>query len=230
MPVLLSLESLPFVCDTTLKCLRNRLVHANVSFVSAGPVGSSPAPRPVPAPGDPYHELHALLQRILGITMALQRYPATHVVCILDGWTPPLPSPHPALARLSLAIATAALAHTGITDHTMIYFRGDVHESYERSLDAAASGTDNFEMDMQVTGWTTTLGETMQVQHRLDALVGGGVNVAPFPLRACHLIHAPLFSQENPVASLHTAQKALFVLYSHGFPKHRCLPNPVDQL
>ena len=68
--LLLSLECLPRLCTESLKLVHDGLSRAaHVAFVAAGPVASSPAPpRPLPAAGDPYHELHAVLQRIPAFT------------------------------------------------------------------------------------------------------------------------------------------------------------------
>lgn len=198
---LLSLESLPHICTEPLKFVHTELSRTGrVACVAAGPVTSTPAPRPSPSPGDPYHELHAALQRIVGVRLAVQRAtPQVAAVCVLDGWVPPMPAPHPLIHRLVLAMETAALVDTGITSHAMLYLRGCPHDSFERLLDANADAD----------GCPVALGDLLGMHKRLDAVARGTAPLGPFPLLARHVVHAPPYCDDNPVASLAVGRRAL---------------------
>lgn len=198
---LLSFESLPQICTEPLKFLHTELTRTGrVACVAAGPVTSTPAPRPSPSPGDPYHELHAALQRIIGVRLAVQRASSQVVaVCVLDGWVPPMPAPHPALRRLVLEMETAALADTAITAHAMLYFRGCPHDSFERFLEANADAD----------GWPMALGDLMGMHDRLDAVARGLAPLGPFPVVARHVLHTPPHCDDNPVDSRAIGRQAL---------------------
>lgn len=205
MPELLSLESLPHICSEALKCIHTELARAgHVACVAAGPVTSTPAPRPVPAPGDPYHELHAVLSRIVGVRLATQRAPKATVVCVLDGWVPTLPPPHPVLQRLALDIQRATLQDAAITSHAILYMRGCPHESFERLLDA--------NMDADGPGGPTALGDVLGVRDRLDAVARAEALAGPFRVSTRRVIHAPPFCDDNPVAAARVGRHALGVI------------------
>ena len=192
--LLLSLECLPRLCTESLKLVHDGLSRAaHVAFVAAGPVASSPAPpRPLPAAGDPYHELHAVLQRIRGVTTSVHRHsgsaPPT-AVCVLDGWVPPGPAPHPVLMRLCLATTLALLPE--ITSHRVVYFRGCPHESFERVLDAGADEENPTDLAM-------SLGDIFGAHERLDAIVSGVAPPSPFRVTGLHVIPVPPYADDNP--------------------------------
>ena len=205
MPLLLSFESLPYSCSEVLKCLHTALARSGkTAFITAGPVESTPAPRPFPAPGDPYHELHAVLQRIVGLRLALQRTPQCDVVCVLDGWIPSMAFPHPRVHELCLAIQVATLSHLGITGHDMMYFRGCPHESFERIL--CRSG------ENEASGPPMTLADVLATRARVDAVVRGEVLASPFHLVQCHVITLPSFCEDNLIASSVVARRTLTTL------------------
>lgn len=203
---LLSLESLPQVCTEPLKFIHTELARTGrVACVAAGPVTSTPAPRPSPSPGDPYHELHAALQRIVGVRLAVHRASSqVEAVCVLDGWVPAMPAPHPAIRHLVLAMETAALADAGIDAHAMLYIRGCPHDSFERLLDANADSD----------GCPTPLGDLLGMHDRLDAVARGTAPLGPFPLVARHIVHAPSYCDDNPVASLAVGRRGLAAILS----------------
>lgn len=207
MPLLLSFESLPHSCSEVLKCLHTSLARGGkTAFVTAGPVESTPAPRPFPAPGDPYHELFAVLQRIIGVRLALSRTPHTDVICVLDGWIPSMAFPHPTLHALCLAIQAATLSSTGIVGHTMVYFRGCPHESFERVLSCSGEN--------EGSGYPMTLEDVLATRTRLDAVARGEVIAGPFQLHQCHVLGLPSFCEDNAVASSLVARRALSTLFS----------------
>jgi hypothetical protein len=207
MPLLVSFESLPYSCSEVLKCLHTALARTSkTAFITAGPVESTPAPRPFPAPGDPYHELHAVLQRIIGVRLAVHRHPNCDVVCVLDGWVPSMAFPHRVLHDLCLAIQSATLNPIGITGHEMVYFRGCHHESFERVL--CCSG------DNDSGGPSMTLAHVIATRARLDAVARGEVTAGPFRLLSCHVVGLPPFCEDNLIASSNVARRALTTLFS----------------
>lgn len=201
MHTLISFESLPQICTEPLKYMHTVLARTKrVACVAVGPVTSTPAPRPSPTPGDPYHELYAALQRIVGVRLAVQRaQPEATAVCLLDGWVPAMPVPHPVIRRLVLDMENAALADTGITSHAMLYLRGCPHDSFERILEANADAD----------GCPVALGDLLGMHERLDDVARGCAPLGPFPVVARHVVHTPPYCDDNPVAAGAVGRRAL---------------------
>lgn len=181
---LISLESLPHSCDDVIEYVQAN--HASsVVMVTAGPVTSSLSPRPLPAPYDPYHELCAVLQRIMCLRLATQRHPSAKAVCLLDGWTPALPSPHPLVHDVACQIARAALPF--IHSHTLLELKGDLHESYARILDASDDAEGG-----GAPQWVPHLGHVFGMWARYE-------DGLPFPRVQRHMITLPSYCNETPV-------------------------------
>lgn len=205
---LLSFESLPHTCENVLKLIQERLVSRSTSYgLTFAPVGRYALPRPVPGGGDPYVELSALLQRLTSIRLAIQRAPSgTATVCVLDGWVPLSAFPHPVIARLSLDISATALGSCGIDAHEFVYLRGCPHESFERLVD---------QYDREMTFRDApeslpTFGDVIGCRDRLDmALIGRTTTCTPFPVQSVRLIEVLSACDENPLATVLTARRAL---------------------
>jgi hypothetical protein len=203
---LLSLESLPHTCDGALKLIHSKLVSTS-PWIAFAMGAHHASPRPAPAYGDPYVELAAVLQRITSVRLAVQRAPSdTTTICLLDGWVPPAAMPHPVIARLSVDIAAATLASCGIDSHECVYLRGCPHESFERILDAP---------DREMTFRDSpeplpTLGDVIGCRDRLDAaLISRTDPCTPFPLSSVCVVNVPAACDENPLAVLGVAHRAL---------------------
>lgn len=221
--LLLSFECLPYICSETLKLLHEKLDAAYspaIAFVAAGPCSHTPTPRPLPSPKDPYHELHALLQRLRGVHMAIQRAKYAHgrpppITCVLDGWIPTAAVPHPAVATMCLDMTRALLPD--VLAHALVYFRGTPHESFERVLDVAAQEDDVIATEAAAI----TLADILGTQERLDGIMHRSILPSPFPVTGVHTIDIPLYCNDNPVETVNAVTQTLRVL-------HQVLKQPLD--
>lgn len=209
---LLSLESLPKVCDEVLKYIQEHL--AGIAFVTAGPAMLSPVPRPAPSPGDPYIELSALLQRVSCLRLATQRHPHARALCILDGWVPTGALPHPVLAKLEVDMAYAALHDCGIDGHEFLYLRGCAHESFERLLEHVDRDA-TFRESPEIL---PSLGDLLGCKMRLDALARGDASCTPFEVLATHVLHLPPACDDTLLAVNNLGQRAVQILSKHAAP------------
>lgn len=200
---LLSLESMPRTCDDVLKFIQEHTRSLPIAFVTAGPAGDV-RPRPSPAPGDPYTELSSLLQRIVALRLAVHRNPEARALCLLDGWIPAAPVPHPVLEKLAIDIARAAMAGYGIDGHDILYFRGCPHESFERSLEHVDQ--QHSFRETCVDGRVATLGDLMGARERADLF---GAEHSPFVVRLWDRIELPTHCDENPLAVEQIGRRAL---------------------
>lgn len=200
--LLFSLESLPCICKEPLKYIYEHLTQIpSIAFVTGGTAALSPAPRPAPAPGDPYHELWALLQRLASVRLVTMRNPQASLCCLLDGWIPAASSPHPLLRQLQVDLTAAALVACGITSHQMIYLRGCPHESFERLLEAEHSES------------IPTLADLMGGQERLDAVILRNEGpCTPFPLLKKYVVQLPTACDDNPLAAETVGRRAVGII------------------
>ena len=139
---LVSIESLPYTCDVIVEAVAD-ILRRQTSMTCVAVVhirrsmSVTTGPRPAPAPTDVYHELSAILHRLRSVRDAAARYPLADV-CVVDGWIPAAPSPHPLVARLTSQLAARALQDANFEVHDALLLDGSPHVSFEGGLEYGA--------------------------------------------------------------------------------------------